>query len=69
MVEVFKTNISLRKEAKPLIEGLVKLFPGYRITIDTQDCDKVLRIEGEKVSGHAVISLLQKKGFHCSILK
>lgn len=69
MVEVFKTNVSRPTEAKPLIEGLVKLFPGYRITIDTQDRDKVLRIEGEEVSGHTVISLLQKKGFQCTILK
>lgn len=69
MVEVFKTNVGRPKEAKPLIKGLIKLFPGHKITIDTEDRDKVLRIEGKNISGHTIINLLQQKGFQCTILK
>lgn len=45
MIEVFKTNVQNREEAKALIERLIHYFPDSRINLDLEDCDKVLRIQ------------------------
>jgi hypothetical protein len=49
MVEIFKTNVKRRSEAKRLIQHIGKRFPSYKSNFDLTDCDKILRIEGENV--------------------
>jgi hypothetical protein len=69
MVEIFKTDISQKKAAKPLVEMLSQSLPGHRIDLDLEDCDKVLRIEGQSISPEEIINMLRKEGFQCSILE
>jgi hypothetical protein len=45
MIEVFKTDISKKKVARTLIKSLSGQYPDFKINIDFDDCDKVLRIE------------------------
>ena len=40
VVEVFKTDISKKKVARELVKSLTIQFPGYKINIDLDDCDK-----------------------------
>jgi hypothetical protein len=49
MVEVFKTNVKRRDEAKRLIQHIGLRFPSYKINFDLTDCDKILRVEGENI--------------------
>ncbi len=50
-VLIFKTNIQTPLEADSLCFALLS-YPGIRrCTIDFEDCDKVLRIEGERLDG------------------
>ena len=49
MVEVFKTNVKQRGEAKRLIQHIRQHFPSYKINFDLSDCDKILRVEGENI--------------------
>jgi len=35
---------------------------------DLEDCDKILRVETEKVTPETVITLLKSQGFECSEL-
>jgi len=67
MVEVFKTNLRERK-AGPIIKALSKSFPEYKIDIDLEDRDKILRIEGEKISAKEIMTMLEKEGFQCAVL-
>ncbi len=47
MVEVFRTDVSRKRLARTLVKSLSDQFPGYKISIDLADCDKVLRVESE----------------------
>jgi len=69
MVEVFKTNVQEKKEAKELVNMLRQYFPGSRINFDLQDCDKILRVEGEVIKSGEIMDLLTAKGFYCSVLE
>ncbi len=67
-VEVFKTNISAPIDADMVTTLLHRYFPGSRVSVDLEDCDKVLRIEGSNLAALRVIQLVCSKGYHCSML-
>jgi hypothetical protein len=69
MIEVFKTNIQKVSQAKKLIALLLLHFPGNRINIDLNDCDKVLRVEGSNFLPAKVLTLVKENGFMCSLLE
>ena len=69
MVEVFKTNVRLKKESMFLLNILLEIFPKYKIDFDLDDCDKILRIEGVVVQSGKVIKVLREQGFSCSVLQ
>ncbi len=69
MVEVFKTNVQKLKQAKELVEVLHQYFPGNRINFDLQDCDKVLRVEGNNFIPGQVMKLVNQNGFSCNMLE
>ncbi len=66
---LFRTDIQTRKEAKTL-KPVFKRHPIItRWSIDTEDIDKVLRIEASgSLTENEVIRLMQTCGFHCEAL-
>lgn len=68
MVEVFKTNVQEFTEAQQLVALLRRHFPGTKINIDMDDCDKVLRVEGNNLRIEKLMTLVTKKGFLCTVL-
>ena len=68
MIEVFKTNVHDFSEAQKVVALLNRHFPGSRINFDLDDCDKVLRVEGNNFITEKVMKLVAEKGFVCSIL-
>jgi hypothetical protein len=68
MVEVFKTNVTDQRSAIELTEMLCNCFPGCRISFDLDDCDHILRVEGQAIC-ETVITLLQDKGYFCEVLE
>jgi hypothetical protein len=69
MVEVFKTNVQSHYDAITLKEILLKEFPDVQINFDLDDCDKILRAEGNNVPAISVIQIVKTKGFYCEILE
>lgn len=69
MIEVFKTNVEEVCQAEVLIDLLLCHFPGSKINFDLQDCDKVLRVEGDSFITDQVMSLVEENGFACEILE
>lgn len=69
MVEVFKTNVTQRKQAALLLSLLSRQFPLCRINFDLADCDKILRVEGKNVLPSEIIGLLQANGYQCQVLE
>jgi hypothetical protein len=71
-VEVFITNVQEVAHANYIIAALREIFPDYSITFDLDDCDRVLRVQSEKIDkikSKEIIRLLNSKNFRCEILK
>jgi len=68
MVEVFRTHVKKKAEAKKIVNALQKEFSGCKITFDLQDCDKILRVEGENIPVEEIILLLESRNHPCTIL-
>ena len=68
MVEIFKTNVQEFSEAQKLVALLRRHFPESKINFDLDDCDKVLRVEGNNLRIEKVMTLVKEKGFLCKVL-
>jgi len=68
MVEVFKTNVEQSQMAEQLISTLRIRFPFSKINFDLEDCDKILRIEGNQICIQTIIELMKRRGFECEVL-
>jgi hypothetical protein len=68
MVEVFKTNVRQRRQAKMLLGLMARQFPMLKINFDLDDCDKILRVEGESISPSKITTLVTGNGYQCEIL-
>lgn len=68
MVQIFKTNVTNKKEAKLLAVILSKENSDYKINFDLDDCDNILRIENLEIANHSIITCLQKLGYTCEVL-
>ena len=69
MVEVFKTNVRKVSQAKKLVALLFEQYPGSRINFDLNDCDKILRIEGDNFEVQHIIRFVTENGFMCDVLE
>jgi hypothetical protein len=68
MVEVFKTNVSEVEKSNIIFQKLHKYFPENKINFDLEDCDKILRVEGNTILSEKIIEILKEEGHFCEIL-
>lgn len=68
MIMVFKTDVPGKSSADHVINNLEKEYPGFIISIDVGDCDKVLRVEGTEFRREDIINRLLRLGFACEEL-
>lgn len=64
-VKIFKTNVESEQMASQLITYLQRIIPDFQINFDLEDCDNILRIEGNREVSLLVINLLNTKGIDC----
>jgi len=69
MVEVFKTNVQQETHSEKMVTQLLYHFPNSRISFDLEDCDKILRVEGNQICPDTIIKLVREGGFECRILE
>jgi hypothetical protein len=69
MVEVFKTNVQRKGEAKMLLLKLVQLSPEHKINFDLDDCDRILRVQRKNISSEKIFQLLIKEKYQCTVLE
>jgi hypothetical protein len=67
-VEVFRTDVLHESEAKTIIDFLAVILPDCKINFDLQDCDKILRIEGQNISVPLITQWITTKGYLCEPL-
>ena len=68
MVEIFKTNVQQQKLAVRLLAALSQEFPYCRINFDLDDCDRILRVEGDDIAHERIINLFTINGCRCDVL-
>ena len=69
MVEVFKTNVQSIRKAKIIIQKLAEEFPAHKINFDLNDCDKILKVQGNDISSEKITQLLISENFQCQVLE
>ncbi len=67
-VEVFRTSVATKHQARALMEELTQNLPSCTISFDLEDCDKVLRIEAMEIEPPVVMKILKSRGFECEVL-
>lgn len=69
MIEIFKTNVQSRSQAKQISNLLQGIFSKAEINFDLNDCDKILRVAGiEESFSQKIVDDLNRLGFKCEIL-
>ena len=68
MVEIFKTHIHQKVAADELIQQIQKCCPAAKINVDLDDCDRVLRIEDDRISVSEIIKLTADLGHYCEVI-
>jgi hypothetical protein len=69
MVEVFKTDIRELGISEIVLRKLHEHFPKYEVNFDLEDCDRILRVEGNNVRPGEVIRILTDNGYYCEVLE
>lgn len=71
MIEVYSTNITKKKHGKPVLKVLCEEFPAYMISLDLNDCDKILRVENPQgtVDNETIKKLVSSLGFDIAELE
>jgi hypothetical protein len=69
MIEIFKTNVRTKRDAKQVLETLNRLFSEVQANFDLQDRDRILRLQGIETRDLPVVKkAMARLGFICDIL-
>lgn len=68
MISVFKTSVKYKKDIIRIKKSF-KSSKDFIIHFDLEDCDKILRVEGDSYIIDEVIQKVQALGFNCEELK
>lgn len=69
-VDVYRTNITTKKAAQLVLDDIKSLKPVRDVSLDLEDCDKVLRIEhtGENSIEYQLRNILKRHGYNMNVL-
>lgn len=65
MIEIFKTNVLNESDTAIITKNIQEYFHDHQINFDLEDCDKILRIEGNQIESNKIIELLNILNFDC----
>lgn len=68
MVEVFKTNLAGKAQSKELLRFLARQYPSFKMNVDLSDCDRVLRVEGDRINCRSILTIVRSHGIRCEML-
>ncbi|PLK43957.1 hypothetical protein C0V77_12445 [Emticicia sp. TH156] len=66
MIRVFATNVKNPTKADLIVKEILIAYPQYRVNFDLEDCDNILRIEGNYFRSDSVVNILKENGYECS---
>lgn len=70
MVEVFKTNVNRRRQARTLLDAIHKAFGNHKANFDLDDCDRILRVQCDNgtLCSKSLINFLDELGCRAEVL-
>ncbi|PWV49033.1 hypothetical protein C7475_106279 [Chitinophaga sp. S165] len=70
VIGIFRTNICTHQDKSFVITALLSHFNIISCTIDTEDCDKVMRVVNGTVAvaEHEIMLFIRHLGFQCDKL-
>ena len=68
-VLVFKTSVTRRSQVSKVYSLLTSFADIKEVSVDLDDCDKVLRIVGVNTTPGSIISLVNSLGLSCAVLE
>lgn len=68
MIAVFKTNVGYKIDYELVLQELNKKYLGRKITVDLEDCDKILRVEGDVFIPNDIQMIVINMGYQCEEL-
>ncbi len=69
MIEVFKSNIIKKKQAKEFKKECLNKYPNYQITFDLEDCDKIVRVEAKSLNIKGIMDIAHNSNIGLQILE
>jgi len=69
MIFVFKTSVKTIKQVRKLRPHIDNMRPKVKWNFDLEDCDKILRIEGDENVILPITTLLKIHNFECEELE
>ena len=69
MIEVFKSNIIKKKQAKEFKKNCLNKYPNYLITFDLEDCDKIVRVEAKILNVKDIMNIAHDSNILLQILE
>lgn len=69
MIEIFKSNIKKKKQAKEFKKECLNKYPNYLIAFDLEDCDKIIRIEGATLNIKDIMNIAHGLNITLQILE
>lgn len=67
-VLVFKTNLQQADDVERVTSTMNDEQRILRWTVDREDCDKVLRVESDRILADEVAALIRQAGYSCEEL-
>jgi hypothetical protein len=70
MIGIFRTNIDTDLDKNKVIDAIYANFNISMCSVDTDDCDKVLRVVARQlpIAEITVIRFIQHMGYQCELL-
>lgn len=68
MIAVFRTGVQTQHDVGKLAQWLTPLHGLTHWNVDIEDCDRVLRLEGNCIDVDEIQALVQQAGFSCEEL-
>lgn len=69
MVEIFKTNVSTKKQAKHILLVLQSKYPNAKLNFDIEDIDRILRVQDQNISINALLEDLHQLNIEAIVLE
>ena len=66
---VFKTNVTSKRKVSKVQPLLTSVAAITQWNFDLEDCDNILRVEGENVCPESIAELVAENGYECDVLE